>query len=293
MMQIFNARQRRGTVIRAARTALACRTGAYCGAAALLLMAAPLPLRAQPPPPPSSALPGAAKAQAPFDPQGYWVSVITQNWRFRMVVPGRGEYRDVPINRKAKAFADAWSAATDEAAGKQCEAYGAAALMRQPGRLHISWQDENTLRVDTDNGMQTRLLRFEPKAQDPAPAPMPAPSWQGYSVARWRPWAAPPRLFSSPFDASASGQRYGSLLVTTSDLLPGLLRKNGVPYSAQTTLREYWEVHRDEPDGDTWMTITSTVQDPEYLQQPYNYSSIFEKESDGSKWKPMPCSLRD
>ncbi len=32
--------------------------------------------------------------------------------------------------------------------------------MSVPGRLHITWQDANTLRIDTDAGRQTRLVRF-------------------------------------------------------------------------------------------------------------------------------------
>ncbi len=119
------------------------------------------------------AKPPSAQAQAPFDPTGYWVSLITENWRWRMVVPGKGEYADVPINLKAKQIADAWDPATDEAAGKQCEAYGAAVIMRNPERLHIVWQDANTLRVDTDEGMQTRLLNFVPPPPPGAPAGAP------------------------------------------------------------------------------------------------------------------------
>lgn len=193
----------------------------------------------------------AARTQAPFDPTGYWVSLITQNWRYRMVVPGKGEYADVPIDMKAKQIADAWSAAPDEAAGKACEAYGAAVVMRNPERLHIGWLDDNTLRVDTDEGMQTRLLHFlAPATPSPAgmiPLPpmsrsnMPA-TWQGHSVARWI-LGAPPAGGAAASSATHPG-RSGSLVVDTGDLLPGLLRKNGIPYGAATRVREYWDLRR-------------------------------------------------
>ncbi|HEX4023942.1 MAG TPA: hypothetical protein VHX52_04460 [Steroidobacteraceae bacterium] len=252
----------------------------------------------------SAALPAGAPSahlQAPFDPTGYWVSIITEDWRFRMVVPGKGEYDGIPISLAAKQFADAWSPATDEAAGRQCKAYGAGAIMRVPGRLHITWQNDDTLRVDTDAGMQTRLLRFVPSPADTAAAP----SLQGFSVAKWfihptgfvdsdpalrGPGVSPPPG-PAPSPARAPGPRYGWLKVTTDHLLPGYLRKNGVPYSGQATMVEYWEQHT-APGGAQWLIVSTTLDDPRYLQSPYVFSPNFRKEPDGSKWDPAACSLR-
>src|SRR6185437_15609903 len=179
-------------------------------------------------------------------------------------------------------FADAWKAAADKAAGKQCEAYGAAAIMRVPERLHVSWQDPRTLKVQTDAGMQTRLLNF---AAD-VPAPTEA-SWQGFSVAHWALHKAPgPRGGA----AGAREPQYGGMEVMTTHMLPGLLRKNGIPYSDKSQMSEYWEVN-GEPDGEQWLTVTTKLHDPEYLQTDYYFTSIFLKEPDGSKWDPTPCSL--
>jgi hypothetical protein len=227
-----------------------------------------------------------AREQAPYDLSGYWTSVITQNWQYRMVVPGPGEYADIPINAKAKQLADAFRAAVDTAAGKQCEAYGAAVIMRLPEHLHIHWQDADVLRVDTDAGMQTRLLRFRAAAAGAAPEA----SWQGWSAAKWVLDAGGAAAGPAAGAANAPHVHYGSLQVLTDHLLPGLLRKNGVPYSAATRLTEWWDL-RVEPEGDQWLTITSTVEDPQYLQAPLIYDSIFQKEPDGSKWAPAPCSL--
>src|SRR4030095_3279056 len=122
------------------------------------------------------------KAAAPIDLTGYWVSVVTQDWRWRMVTPAKGDYIDIPINLEAKKVADAWDPAKDEAAGEQCKSYGAPALMSVPGRLHITWQDDRTLKVETDAGTQTRFLRF-----DDTDAPQRTErSWQGVSVAQWQ-----------------------------------------------------------------------------------------------------------
>ena len=96
--------------------------------------------------------PPTPRAAAPIDLTGYWVSVITEDWRWRMVTPPKGDYASLPINAEAKKVADAWDAAKDVAAGDQCKAYGAPGLMRLPTRLRISWQDDTTLKVETDAG---------------------------------------------------------------------------------------------------------------------------------------------
>jgi hypothetical protein len=211
------------------------------------------------------------RAAAPIDFTGYWVSVVTQDWRQRMVTPPRGDYESVPITVEAKKVGDAWDPAKDEAAGEQCKSYGAPALMRVPGRVHISWQDDATLKVETDAGEQTRLLHFG--GQVPAGG---SATWQGYSLAKWE-------------TAGGARPKSGSLNVVTTQLRPGYLRKNGVPYSANAVLTEYWDLFTLE-SGEAWITITSTVEDPLYLRVPWLTALHFKKEPDGRKWNPSPCS---
>ena len=104
--------------------------------------------------------PPTAKAAARVDFTGNWVSVVSEDWRWRMITPAKGDYANIPINAAARKIADAWDPAKDQAAGEACKAYAAPAIMREPGRLQISWQDDNTLKIETDAGMQTRVLRF-------------------------------------------------------------------------------------------------------------------------------------
>src|SRR5580704_12689506 len=104
--------------------------------------------------------PQTPQAAAPVDLTGWWVSVVTEDWRWRMVTPAKGDYASVPITAEAKKAADLWDPAKDEAAGEQCKSYGAPALMRIPARLHITWQDDSTLKVEVDAGTQARLLHF-------------------------------------------------------------------------------------------------------------------------------------
>jgi hypothetical protein len=238
--------------------------------------------------------PPAARTAAPFDPTGNWVSVITNNWRTRMVPPPRGDYSAIPLNAAGTKVADAWDPAKDEAAGAECKYYGAASIMFQPTRLRVAWQDDQTLRVDTDAGSQTRLFRFAnaTAAGTAGAAAAAGPrTYQGRSVASWdsrrpdggggggRGGAAPPN----------NAARY--LRVTTTNMLPGYLRKNGVPYGERAVLTEYYDVFR-EPDGTNMMIVTIVVNDPEFLNQPYIVIAHFKKEPDASKWDPSPCSAR-
>ena len=130
-----------------------------------------------------------AKAAAPVDLIGHWVSVVTEDWRYRMVMPKKGDFPSIPLNAEGVRVANAWDPARDEAAGEQCRAYGAAGVMRAPGRIRITWEDDNTLKVETEAGTQTRLLRFGPAPNADASAP----GWQGSSAATWEFAGGPPR----------------------------------------------------------------------------------------------------
>jgi hypothetical protein len=128
------------------------------------------------------------KASAAIDMTGYWVSVVTEDWMFRMVTPPKGQFLGVPLNAAARTVANAWDPAKDEAAGEQCKSYGAAAVMRVPGRLHITWDNDTTLKIDTEAGTQTRLFHFgsdSAGSEALKAAQSSALSWQGYSIAEW------------------------------------------------------------------------------------------------------------
>src|SRR5216683_1598658 len=187
--------------------------------------------------------PKTGKAAAPVDLTGYWVSVVSEDWRWRMVTPIKGDFASVPVNPDARKVGDAWDPAKDEAAGQQCKAYGAPAIMRVPGRMHITWQDEDTLKVETDAGTQTRVFHFAPAGGSLPRAPQAMePAWQGYSVANWE---RPPRGAEIPdpvpIFATREGLRGRSLEVVTTNLRPGYLRKNGVPYGAGAAVNEYYD----------------------------------------------------
>ena len=243
-------------------------------------LSAALMLQAQQPPGPPAR---SAKDAAPEDITGYWVSVVTEDWRWRMMTPAKGDFTSIPLNTEGRRVTESWDPSKDQAAGNSCKAYGAPGLMRLPTRLHITWQNENTLKIETDEGTQTRLFRFrgKPKAQ--------TPSLQGYSAAEWDVSRPTNMGFLPP--PPPDGKLPGSLKAVTSYLTSGYLRKNGVPYSENTVLTEYF-TRTNEANGDSWLLLTSIVEDPQYLAGDFLTSDHYKKEADGSKWNPSPCRVK-
>jgi hypothetical protein len=224
--------------------------------------------------------PPSARAGAPFDPTGYWVAIISEDWRWRMVTPAKGDVVSIPLSVEGFRVAEAWDPAKDEAAGEQCRAYGAPGLMRGPTRLHITWQDDNTLKIESDYGTQTRLLRFGGPEQ--GRGTQGSKTWQGVTTAQW---------IMAGGGRGRGGPRHGSIKSVTTQMRPGYLRKNGVPYSDRAVFTEYWDL-QTETNGDQYLVDTNLVDDPVYLQTPWITALHFKKEPDGTKWDPSTCDAR-
>ena len=277
-----------------------------------------------------AAVPQTAQGSATNDLTGYWVRLITEDWRWLMVVPPKGDASSIGggmgvMNAAGMAVANAWDPAKDEAEGNQCKGYGAGAISRLPTRAHVTWQDGDTLKWETDQGMQTRAFKFGAAAQELSTNPG-ARSWQGFSLATWEPTAGgrgapgggrggPPALPGAPVagpaaptdDAPApppgaapalpAGGRGGNaqsgwLKVVTTNLKSGYLRKNGVPYSEKATVTEYFQP-TPETYGTRYMVVTTIIEDPEYLNGPLITSSNYKKLPDTNNgWDPTPCSVR-
>ncbi len=276
--------------------------------------------RGQPGGRPQPTGPRTGQQAAPIELTGYWVSIVTEDWRWRMLTPPHGDYASVPLTPMARKIADTFDPARYGPGQIDCRAYGAAGLMRMPTRVHISWADPNTLKLETDWGEQTRMIHFMPgrpegistmgddanmpppgTAADRGPgadqnADQAAPSLQGTSIAIWQ----------MPYQINSNeGQRGqqrgggfgrgpqttlpgGDLRVVTFNMTPGWLRRNGVPYGAHTRMVEYYQTFTD-PTGKHWFDVTTDVEDPEYLTTPFITSDDFRSEPDGSRWAPHPC----
>jgi hypothetical protein len=237
--------------------------------------------------------PKSGKAAAPKDFTGYWVSVVTELWRYRMMVPDKDDYQYVPLNPEGRKVAALWDPAKDQASGNACKSYAAPAIMQVPGRLHIYWQDDNTLRVDTDSGTQTRLFHFGSSA--PASE---TPTWQGFSVASWQGaenvdtrdgQGGPVQDADGRLVPGRQMRQADYLKVVTTHLKPGYLQKNGIPFSANAQLEEDFDTFTDPYSHATWLTVTSVVTDPQYLIEPHFMHAHFKKQADNSGWDPTPC----
>ncbi|MGA2719534.1 MAG: hypothetical protein ABSF78_11275 [Candidatus Acidiferrales bacterium] len=241
----------------------------------------------------ASAASQSGKDSAVIDLTGYWVSIVDEDWRWRMVTPAKGDYASIPLNAEGKKVADSWDLAKDEAEGNQCRPYGAAALMRLPTRLHVTWKDDNTLQIDTDAGTQSRLLHFDgPKWKGGEP------TLQGDSFAAWE-----KQSIGNGYGPRSGGPvpgKGGTLHVVTMHMRPGYYRKNGVPYSQDAILTEYFnrvDMGTGAGPGDgngegnqTYLIVLTVVHDPKYLREDFITSEQFLREPDGAKWHPTPCT---
>lgn len=231
---------------------------------------------------------GGPGAQAPRSPKagaligltGTWVSIVNEDWRWRMVTPPKGDFPGIPMTPAAIAAANAWDPATDGS----CKAYGAGAGMRNPTRLQISWVDDNTLKIEMDAGVQTRLIHFNQRPDANTPRTL-----QGFSNANWVPYNVVPGVVAGgavvSTDQAVPG---GSLHIVTTNTTGGWVRKNGVPYSQDAVIVEDIDVFKS-PDNATWLTVVAQVNDPVNFNNGFITSTHFKKEPDNSKWRPKPC----
>lgn len=233
---------------------------------------------------------------APIDITGVWVSIVTEDWKYRMITAAKGDVGGVPLNSNGLKVANEWDPEKDVSEGDRCKAYGAAGIMRRPGRLHIYWEDVNTLKIDLDAGIQTRIFHFAqflpPAGFDALDAPISflrsqppsgPPTRQGYSLAAWVKIAQ--TNSQEPPQAPSKG---GGLMVMTSHMEPGYLQKNGIPYSSDSVMTEYFDrIHL--PSGEDYLIVTSIVEDPVYLTEPFITSTQFKSEKDDHRWAPTLC----
>jgi len=242
---------------------------------------------AQGPPQGEPQPPRSARESAQVDLAGYWVPLMTEDWLWRAITPPIGDTTSVPLNDAGKEIANAWDLASDEANGEQCRPFGAPGLMRLPLRIHVTWADDDTLSIETDAGQQTRLFNF-----NDAVLPSRERSRQGDSIAEWTRAVGefdPAAMFSLSGAASEreEGPPMGSLKVVTRNLRPGYLRKNGLPYSEDAVLTEYYS--RVSVFGNDYLAVLTIVDDPTYLTTNFVTSTHFKHEPDGSNWNPSPC----
>jgi hypothetical protein len=258
--------------------------------------------------------PQTARQAAPVDLTGTWVSIVSEDWRWRMVTPPKGDVSSIPVNGEARKVAASWNLDGDNSSGNQCKAFGIGGIIRQPGRVRISWQDDQTLKLEFDAGTQTRIVNFDRTKTAPSEK-----TWQGFSLAQWEgpgvgrgggladgrpdvrvtggglldrgvPGGGGGGLRGGPPPRQqAQIERGGDLKIVTTNFREGYLRKNGVPYSEQASITEYFHRLPTHPNGDSWLHVITIIEDPKYLTQPFYTSTSFRLEPNDTKFKPAPC----
>ena len=239
--------------------------------------------------PPAAAATG--KAGAPVDLTGYWVSLVTEDWIERMSPdsPPSGTGGRDAGDRAAGGAGGRGRGAAAPAGADPCRVYGAGGSMRVPGRLNISWVDDNTLKIEMDAGTQTRTLRF---GQATAPAQR---SLQGSSVATWETGARAGGFGGFPGGGGGGGgrggaapaaPRWGQLKIVTTNTTGGYLLSSRNTYTENAVITEYFAAHSDF--GTDYLTVVTSIEDG---GNPRIVSSTFKKEPNGSKFKPTGCEL--
>lgn len=228
------------------------------------------------PPPPDTR---SARERALIDLTGQWVAVVTEDWRWRMITPPIGDAASIPLNAQGRAVTAAWDLERDRREGNFCKAYGPPGGIRQPTRLRIDWESDDTLRLQFDAGNQTRRLHFTPQ-------PPRARSLQGDSEAKWFRQTQSRGVF-----ASRTPPTGGALHVRTTNLAPGYLRPNGVPYGERATVKEFFNIVTLPESNESWLVVTTVVSDPEYLATDLVMSTQFKKEQSRSRWAPRDCEI--
>ena len=201
-----------------------------------------------------------------------------------MITPPRGDFLGMPLNDAGIEMAMAWDPEADIANGMECKAFGAAAIMRMPTRIHVTWEDDDTLRFDFDYGQMTRLAHFD------ASVPPGERSWQGHAVAEWintEQGGGRDRRGAAPADPS---QRPGGLQMVTTNLLPQYQRQNGIPVSEDAVVFNIIDLVPG-PGGEDWLIVKTEIEDPEYLTATRVTSVQFKREPDDSKWNPQSCQV--
>jgi hypothetical protein len=220
-----------------------------------------------------------ARSAAPVDLTGYWITVVTEDWRYRMVTPARGDHPSVPLNAAGNALANTWDPAKDEAAGEQCRAYGAAGVMRLPGRIHITWQDDATLKIETEEGTQTRLSSSRHNA------PTLRPRGKGESSAQWE-------LAGGGRAGRGAGPRPAAISKSKREDAPGSAAEERRALRRQRGPDRVFQEQSGQ-SGDSWLILTSIVDDPQYLTGPFIRSTHYKRLPDNNiAWEAEPCSAR-
>jgi hypothetical protein len=204
-------------------------------------------------------------ASAQVNLSGVWnnLSLFHEDQPDRLPGPELGDYGGVPVTDAVRMRADSWDAALITLPEYQCRVHPSDYVPSFAGiRIweerdaasqeliaihthHFAWGTERTIWMDGR----------------PHPPDYALHTAMGFSTGEWN---------------------GGVLVVTTTHLKEGWIRRNGLARSDRATVREHFIRHRDQ------LTLVTIVYDPTYYTEPYIRSREYEYEVAGDIG-PYPC----
>src|SRR5262245_39058038 len=192
-----------------------------------------------------------APARAQVDFSGVWQPLYQEDFPERLAGPDLRDYAGLPINDSARQFADSWDPARITLPEEQCRVHVSPYIYRGPTMLRI-WEEKDpqtqqlvAIKHYISTYEQTRTIYMDGR---PHPGPNAAHTWMGFSTGH--------------YDGDM-------LIVETTHLKQGWVRRNGLPMSDQATMTEYYA-----RNGDMFTQVVVLV-DPVYLTEPLVKSQEF------------------
>jgi glyoxylase-like metal-dependent hydrolase (beta-lactamase superfamily II) len=207
---------------------------------------------------------GARPAAAQIDISGMWAPIFQEDQVERVAGPDIGDYLGLPITEAARARALAWDASILTLPEHQCKPHPSTYGFRGVGNLRI-WpefddQTERTTKLNTHIQWQEQRREIWLDGR-PHPPEYAAHTWQGFSTGTWE----------------------GNVLVVrTTHLKAGWMRRNGLPLSDRTTMTERFIRHGD------LLTHVYMIEDPVYLTEPLVKTNGF-RITPNPNLQPYPC----
>lgn len=194
---------------------------------------------------------GSPLLRAQESPSGEWNNIFDEDIYERIPGPNIGDYLGLPINAEDRARGDAWAASLLELPENQCRPHPSDYAWRGPFLLRF-WNDIDRL-TQQDIAYHTHGSWQQPEQTiwmdgRPEPPMWAAHTWQGFSTGKW------------------DGD---DLVITTTHMKEGWIRRNGIQRSDYATVRTHIMRHGN------FLTVAVIVYDPVYLTEPFIRTTDF------------------
>ncbi len=198
---------------------------------------------------------------------GYWAPIFHEDFEERLPGPEAGDYAGLPINDALRLRGDTWQSGLLNVPEHQCKPHPSTYGFRGIGNLRIM--------EEVDTSATQELIALHTHIE-----------WQAQKRTIWMDGREhPDEMYPHTWGGFSTGRFVGdTLVVHTTHLKAGWIRRNGMALSDQATLDEYFFLNQDG----TLLTHVSIVSDPVYLTEPFVRSNGFEWLTRASMG-PYPC----